>query len=195
MKQLSLNKTFKFGEQLADLTQEEISACPAIGHGIAPEDLWKAGLPEAVLERLEHFPWTGTRKYQWIYIRPQFCDPTLSDTRSGNFYHLDVDAIYKVVTPYWGEFIEHAISFGDIAEVSFISEPMVIEAPDTPSSDAYVTLSSNFQRSFSTTSPANAQFVSYTGLDAHKAGPIRKKGWRLFLIGFETDALPKETWP
>lgn len=194
MKQLSLNKTFKFGEQLADLTQEDIIACPAVGYGVSPANL-PANLPESVRIRIAHFPWTNTRKYNWLYIRPQFCDPALTDIRSGNFYHLDVDAIYKCVAPAWGEFIEHAVSFGDVAEVEFISEPMVIEAPDTPSSDAYATLSTNFQRTFQTASPANAQFVSYTGLDAHRAGPIRKKGMRLFLIGFETDAPPKGIWP
>ncbi len=191
---LALNLTFKFGEQLADLSEEDIKACPAIGNGVAPDRL-PSTVPAAVKERLAHFPWTGTRKYHWLYLRPQFCDPSVTDTRSGNFYHLDVDAIYRSVAPNWQDFIEHAVSFGDVAEIEFISEPMAIEVPEKPSSQDYVTLSPNFNRPFHTVQPKNAQIVSYTGLDAHRAGPIRKKGHRLFVIGFETDSPPKDIWP
>lgn len=194
---LELNRTHRWGEQLEDLPQDVIAACPSIGWGCAPDDPIIATLPSEVRKRLDAFPWGfgGTRKYQWIYVRPQVIDVTKADTRSGNFYHLDVDSIYRCVAPAWDEFREIAVSFGDIAEVEFIAEPMTINANDRPSSNDYVTLSGNFNRAFATESPKNAQLALYTGLDAHRAGPIRRSGNRLFLIAFETNQPPSPVWP
>lgn len=196
MKQLSLNKTFKFGEQLADLTQEDIAACPAYGQGVTIEQVTNGlPMPESVRERILSLPfdWAGKRKHTWIFIRPQQVTIDGPDTRSGNFYHLDVDILGRCVANSWDDFAECAVSFGDVSEVEFISEPMVIEAPDTPSSQDYVTLSGNFQSAFQTASPKNGQVVMYTGLDAHRAGKIRRSGHRLFIIAMSTDS--PEKWP
>jgi hypothetical protein len=196
---LEINHTHRFGMQLNDLSQKVIAACPRYD-GVSPEVVLGAyALPIEVKHTLAALPWGGERKYRWLYIRPQLCRLDEPDHRSGSFFHLDVDAVYRSVAPAWDEFRAMAVAFGDVAETEFIADPMTIDVPgETPKSQDYVTLAGILNPvgvRWSTHSPRNAQVAHYTTLDAHRAGKIRKDGWRLIVLGFETNAEPQEVWP
>ena len=197
---LEINTTHHFGKDFTRLgfrlSQEEIAACALHNEGLEPAAaLALPDVPDSIKQVIGALPYgaSGKRKHSWVYIRPQYCDLAKPDSRIGSFYHLDVDALGRSVAPAWDEFRAMAVTFGDIAEVEFIDEPMTIEVPDRPSSKEYATLAGYFHnRDFKTHSPANGQIVHYRTTDAHRAGPIRRTGWRLIILVFETNG---EIWP
>lgn len=194
---LDINHTHRWGAQLQDIPQDVIARCPHIGHGMYPEDILKLDtVPDEVKAAISNLGWNHERKHPWLYVRPQRCSVHGADTRTGSFYHLDVDAVHRAVAPAWGEFQAITVSFGDIAETEFIADPMAIDVPsDVPSSRDYVTLSPILNPAgvrWSTHSAKNAQVAHYSTMDAHRSGPIRRDGWRLILLGFATDS---EKWP
>ncbi len=109
---------------------------------------------------------------------------------------MDVDAIYRSVAPDWDDFLAMAVSFGDVGETEFISTPMMMPIDGPPRSSDYVKYSALVTaRPFETHSPKPCQVAHYMTPDFHRAGPIRRTGWRLIILAFETDAEPKATWP
>lgn len=191
---LQINHTHRIGPQFSDISPEAIEACPLLDGGAYPKDLIaNEKIPQEIRRVIADLPWSFKRKHAWLYVRPQRCTVAGPDTRTGSFYHLDVDAVHHAVAPAWDEFINLTVSFGDIAETEFIADPMVIELPEQPSSKDYVTVASILgNKTYRTESPKNAQVMHYTTLDGHRAGPIRRNGTRLILLGFETDS---ERWP
>ncbi len=193
---LNINHTHRFGQQFNDIPQDVIEACPLLDGGAYPKDLLRnEKIPQQIRSIIADLPWSFKRKHAWLYVRPQRCFARGQDTRTGSFYHLDVDAVHHAVAPSWDEFINLTVSFGNIAETEFIADPMIIDVPDHPSSRDYVTVAGILNKpgaSWRTESAKNAQVAHYTTLDGHRAGPVRRDGWRLILLGFETNS---EKWP
>ncbi len=186
---LTINTTHRFGQQFEDLPADIIEACPSRDDGLSPEDLLKdMQIPAEIRNIIGKLPWSGKRKHQWLYVRPQVCRVYGPDTRAGNFYHLDVDVRGHTVASAWDEFIAFTVSFGDISETEFITDLMTIDVPDAPSSGDYVTVASILGTGpYRTESAAPGRIMHYTTLDAHRAASIRRDGTRLILLGFETD--------
>ena len=193
---LQINTTHRLGPQFSDIPADIIDACPLLDGGASPKDLIANDkIPLQIRTVIADLPWSFKRKHAWLYVRPQRCVIAGPDHRTGSFYHLDVDAVHHAVAPAWDEFINLTVSFGDVAETEFIADPMVIDLPERPSSADYVTVAGIMNKpgvNYRTESPKNAQVMHYTTLDCHRAGPIRRTGTRLILLGFETDS---ERWP
>lgn len=192
------NNTFRFTEQLDDISQEDIARTPPVGWGESPENiLLMPNMPESVKAVIGALPYPTDRKYIWCYVRPQWCELGKTDERTGSFFHCDVDAIYRCVAPDWYDFKELLVSFGNISETEYITDSLNIEVNPVPQSSDYVTLSPYFNngQEWKTASQKNGQVVEYTMRDVHRAGPIRRTGWRLVIVCFATNAEPATTWP
>src|SRR6185369_7773073 len=156
---LKCNNTHHFGEQLGTLPQDVIAALKGKQiEGVAPADvLGDNKVPLAVRNKVARLPWGwgGLRRHAWLYIRAQQVQPDQPDRRSGSFWHLDVDAVYRSVAPDWNDFRAMAVSFGDVAETEFISTPFSIEVDGPPKSSDYVHLLPQLNgKVFDTHSPA-----------------------------------------
>ncbi len=193
---IQLNQTHHYGEQLEDVPQGDIEICPT-WNGVSPESIisTESFCPGTILQRIKLLPWAPDRKWRWLYVRPQWCDPGRPDARSGSFWHMDVDAVYRSVAPTWDEFRAMAVSFGDVAETQFAEDDKCIEVGERPDSADYARLSGLLNYDWKTSGPRNAQVAHYTTLDVHRAGPIRRTGWRLIILAFATNAEPQEKWP
>jgi hypothetical protein len=193
---LQINHTHRLGTQFSDISKEAIEACPLLDGGAHPNELANdSRIPLEIRCVISALPFSWKRKHAWLYVRPQRCVVGAKDTRTGSFYHLDVDAVHHAVAPAWDEFINLTVSFGNIAETEFIADPMVIDVAERPSSHDYVTVAGILgdpRPGYRTESPNNGQVMHYTTLDGHRAGPIRRTGTRLIMLGFETDS---EKWP
>lgn len=191
------NETHRFTKQFPPISEEDIRATPGIPTGESPETiLARNDIPESVRSVIRDLPYANDRVYTWIYVRPQYVDKDKPDTRTGSFYHLDVDAIYRCVASSWEDFKELIVSFGDVSETAFISEPADIEVTGPPKSEDYVSLLPQVSpREWPTESPAPGQVAEYTIRDFHMAGPIRKTGWRLVIVVFQTNTPPSDRWP
>ncbi len=189
------NHTHRFTKQFQDISQEDIASCPAL-EAVSPADALASGVAESIKQVIRELPYTGERAYTWMYIRPQLCSLTEPDRRAGTFYHLDVDAPFRSVAPDWDNFRTMVVSFGDVSETQFITDPISFESGPPRITD-YVNLSGlvNNGHPWNTASPRPCQVAEYTTRDFHRAGPIRRSGWRLVMIIIETDAPPSPTWP
>ncbi len=198
MHEIQCNVTHRFAETLSPMFQAEIEACPRMD-GVSYRDLiTRADVPNIVKSAVRELDEMRAhkRKHWWLYIRPQYCELGAADKRSGAFWHMDVDAIYRSVAPDWDDFLAMAVSFGDVGETEFISTPMMMPIDGPPRSSDYVKYSALVTaRPFDTHSPKPCQVAHYMTPDFHRAGPIRRTGWRLIILAFETDAEPKATWP
>lgn len=193
---IDLNHTHRYTTKLNDVSQETISKCVTLD-GVDFATLY-GKLPLAVTAEIAAMPFQREpRKHTWFYVRPQLCRKGEPDKRSGSFWHIDVDAVYRSVAPDWDDFRAMAVSFGDIAETEFVDEPMQIEVDGPPRSQDYVTFAPIFNdgRERRTSSPEPCQVAEYTIRDVHRAGRIRRDGWRLIVLVFETNAEPAEKWP
>lgn len=195
---IACNQTHRFTRQLKDVPQDDIAACPTL-NGLSPYDvLSDKRVPETIRDAVKSLPWGwgGERTYRWLYVRPQLVDLTQADRRSGSFWHIDVDAVFRCVAPDWNDFRAMAVSFGDIAETEFMATPFDIDVDGPPRSSHYVELLAQLEGKTWTTEQAKpCQVALYTIRDFHRAGPCRRSGWRLIILAFETNAPPKETWP
>lgn len=191
---LEINRGLAFGKIFPDISQEDIASCGVYPQRWASpvETLARQDLPASVKDVIRQLPWGNERKHQWIHVRPQYCE-NKTVKRDGDFWHLDVDLTFCCIPTSWDDFRLTAVSFGDIAETEFIVEAMEIEVEDKPHPSHYASLIGNFQREFGTISPLNGQIVQYFTTNAHRAGPIRKTGWRLLILAVETNAKPE--WP
>ncbi len=193
---IQCNHTHAFTKQFEDLQQHDIERCPRLD-GISPHDLiTRADVPEPIKEVVRQLPYTNQRKWCWLYVRPQLCVLGGPDDRSGSFWHVDVDAVFRCVAPDWDDFQAMAVSFGNVAETEFIVDPLQIEVTGPPKSRDYVTFSPlvNAGQVWRTEAPRPCQVAHYTIRDFHRAGPIRRTGWRLVILAFETNAPPVEKW-
>ncbi len=191
------NETYRFTKQFEPISQEDIARTPSVtpGDSLAVV-LAKPTMPESVRSVIRDLPYCNDRLNTWIFVRPQYVDATQPDARIGAFYHLDVDVIYRCVSKDWDDFKNMVVSFGDIAETEFISEPTEIEVHGPPTPADYVSVLPQIShRTWPTERPAPGQVAEYTVRDFHRAGPIRKSGWRLVIIVVQTNAPTVESWP
>ncbi len=172
---------------IADIPQDQIAACPTIT-GMAPE--WLPDLPPAVAAAVDAMPWTNERKHAQLLIRPQDCRD--HDTRLGTFWHRDVD-VHGVVTKTWDDMILTIVSFGGVAETEFIRGVVPERSAEPPHlscyTDALAQSVNGYVCGWEVSAVAPCQVVRYGSLDWHRAGHIRKRGWRLVMIGIESDHL------
>lgn len=201
---LSMNHTHHFGEKLGELPQEVIEAAarspvPWKVEGWKPSEVLEAPfVPRAIKNKVAQLPWGwgGKREHRWLYIRPQLVKMGEPDRRSGSFWHVDVDAVFRSVAPDWDDFRAMAVSFGNIAETEFIKTPFDITVDGPPKSADYVHLLPQIEgKAFTTHTPQPGQIAHYTVRDFHRAGPPRQSGWRLIILAFETNAKPQDKWP
>lgn len=192
---IECNHTHRYTAQLEELTQDEIALVPMMDGVTGVEVIERAPRLAAVLSDLPRQ--REPRAHTWYYVRPQLCRRREPDRRSGSFWHIDVDAVYRSVAPDWDDFRAMAVSFGDVAETEFIEDRFSIEVDGPPRSSDYVTFSPlvNNGQQWRTSSPKPGQVAEYTIRDFHRAGPIRRDGWRLIVLVFETNATPVEKWP
>ena len=195
---IACNHTHRFTKQFDDIAQEDIASCQTF-NGISPDDFldWTtAGAPDSIKRIIGALPYTLERRYTWLYIRPQKVVLGEPDTRSGSFFHIDVDAVGRCVAPDWDDFRAMSVSFGDVAETEFIADPFDLEVSGPPRSSDYVNFSHlvNNGQKWRTESPRPCQVAEYTIRDFHRAGPPRRSGWRLVILAFETNAPPVEKW-
>ncbi len=175
---------------IADIPQEQIAACPTITGADALGVLWLESLPPAVQTAVRSLPWTCTRRHRQVLIRPQDCRD--HDTRLGTFWHRDVD-VHGVVTPTWDDMILTIVSFGGIAETEFIRGVVPERSAQPPHLSCYTdelarrVNGCGWEALMSAAAPC--QVVRYGSLDWHRAGHIRNRGWRLVMIGIESDYL------
>jgi len=199
-RQLRMNDTHHFGAKLGDLPEEVIEDLNGrFIEGWTPKQvLDTAYVPRAVKNVVMKLPWGwgGERAHQWLYIRPQRVILGQPDRRSGTFWHVDVDAVYRSVAPDWDDFRAMAVSFGGVAETEFIATPFDITVEGPPKSADYVNLLPQLEgRAYGTHAPEPGQIAHYTARDFHRAGEPRKTGWRLVILAFETNAPPQAKWP
>jgi hypothetical protein len=177
---------------IADIPQEQIEVCPT-ATGVDPYSLLLKDSPGAVVNAVLAMPWTNTRKHRQLLIRPQDCRGV--DTRLGTFWHRDVD-VHGIVTPTWDDLILTIVSFGGIAETEFIPHrgnlETLMEIWGEPSLSCYTdqfAAEANGAGWPDAVSAAPCQVARYRSWDWHRAGHIRKRGWRLVMIGIESDHL------
>ena len=174
---------------IADIPQEQIAACPTVT-GMAPTGKWIGDLPPAARRAIRGLPWAAVRKFRQVLVRPQDC--RAYDSRLGTFWHRDVD-VHGHVTPTWDDMILTVVSFGGIAETEFIDDREIdaFSTEGAPSLDCYTDETSRKvnERAWSSQSLAPCQVGRYRSPDWHRAGYVRKHGWRLVLIGIESDYL------
>ncbi len=197
---LAMNHTHRFGDFMGTLPQELIASMKHMRlEGVSPDEVLRNPvIPRAVQNVVMRMPWGwgGDRAFRWLYIRPQHVVQGQPDRRSGSFWHVDVDAVYRSVAPDWDDFRAMAVSFGDIAETEFIKTPFNITVDGPPKSADYVHLLPQLEgKTFETHAPEPGQVAHYTVRDFHRAGPVRNTGWRLIILAFETNAAPQERWP
>lgn len=194
------NEHHRFTTRLGPVPSEDIARCPYINTGEDPRELVdRIDIPESIRLAIAQMPWRHDRYANaWAYVRPQLCKVKGPDDRSGSFLHVDVDSIYRAVAPSWDPNLWRVmiVSFGDIAETEFVSHPFDIQVDDRPRLTDYVNLAEQANRlTQATHSPAPGQVTEYTIRDFHRAGPIRRDGWRLAIVSFETNEGPSPTWP
>lgn len=199
-RQLRMNDTHHFGEKLGDLPEEVIEDLNGrFIEGWTPAQVLEAPyVPLAVKNVVTKLPWGwgGERAHRWLYIRPQRIVLGQPDRRSGTFWHVDVDAVYRSVAPDWDDFRAMVASFGDVAETEFMTTPFDITVEGPPQSSDYTRLMSQLEgKPTKFHAPAPGQIAHYTVRDFHRAGAPRKTGWRLVILGFETNAKPQAQWP
>ncbi len=177
---------------LQDVPQEHIEVCPTVT-GMAPFGSWLAMMPSTARQAIARLPWTKTRKHRQVLVRTQDCRGV--DTRLGTFWHRDVD-VHGIVTPTWDDLILTVVSFGGIAETEFIPHKgnleTLMEIWGEPSLSCYTdqfAAEANGTGWPDAESAAPCQVVRYRSWDWHRAGHIRKRGWRLVMIGIESDHL------
>lgn len=198
---IACNQTHRFGMNLGDLPQEVLElasiSCPKIEGWTPAEVLSHPTASRAVKNKVAQLPWGwgGERAHRWLYIRHQKVAAGQPDRRSGSFWHVDVDAVFRSVAPDWDDFRAMAVSFGDIAETEFIATPFDIDVDGPPRSSMYVELLPQLPATFETHAPAPGQIAHYTVRDFHRAGPVRRSGHRLIILAFETNAPPQDKWP
>lgn len=198
MVKLNCNQSHRFTKQFEDIPQEDIARCPLLEGGHSPaEILARADVSESIKNVVRELPYSGDRAYTWLYIRPQQCTISGPDHRSGAFFHVDVDAVYRCVAPDWEDFRVMIVSFGNVAETQFISDPLELEVTKLPQVSDYVNFSGIVNNGYpwKLESPKPCQVAQYTIKDFHRAGPIRRNGWRLAIVVFETNAPPVDKWP
>lgn len=192
---IDVNITHRFGDVLPDtITQDDIARCPTMQGVTTIEAVEKT--PPNISLMLAKLPYRDDRKYTWLYVRPQRCEIGKPDHRSGNWFHMDVDAVGRCVAPDWNDdFQAMAVAFGDIAETEFIAERATVNVEMKPQSSDYVKYSDIDWSKHRKHSPAPRQIAHYTIRDFHRAGPIRKSGWRLIVLVFQTNTPPQDKWP
>lgn len=195
---IRFNGHHRFTKQFDDVPQHDIAACPLIESGESPDSiLARADVPDSIKLVVRDMPY-GAFKNTWLYVRPQRCVIGQPDARSGSFFHVDVDSVYRCVAPSWDpkDWRVMIVSFGDVAETEFIAEPIDIELTRAPRITDYVEMSAVLSsKRWQTESPLPGQVTEYSILDVHRAGPIRRSAWRLAIVCFETNVPPLDKWP
>jgi hypothetical protein len=174
-----------------DVPQEQIEVCPTVT-GLAPTGAWFSLMPSVVRNAIVSMPWTNTRKHRQLLIRPQDCRGV--DTRLGTFWHRDVD-VHGIVTPTWDDLILTIVSFGDVAGTQFIDPYEMLDEPPqsiiAPNLAHYTDADAQYvnDRLWAMKTIQTGLVVRYRSRDWHRAEPIQRPGWRLVMIGIESDHL------
>ncbi len=172
---------------LPNVPQEAIELCRTVT-GVHPAQITTALFPPEVVQAVELMQWTGTRDFRQVLIRPQDCRQGTAQ-RTGTFWHRDID-VHARVAPTWEDMILTVASFGEVAVTEFIEGTGLIGAP-VPALECYTDKEAQYvnSRDWPITHTLDRQLVRYRSKDWHRAGPIVRTGWRLVIIGIESDHL------
>lgn len=185
------NTTYRMGERLAPLSQDEILHTPEY-YALSLDQILDDGNCPAHLKRvLLAFPWSSRPNY--IQVRPQDWRKGRPEVLGGG-WHVDINTNLSgghppKVAKSLDEFRSMVVSFGDVVETEFIRGPIEVHA------DPYDHCAFNdavSRKSFATDIAAPDQIAIYTTRDIHRIAPHARPGKaRLIIVTVECDeALP-----